>query len=172
MQRESMTVDIVIVGAGPAGLATACRILQKAKAENVEISVCVLEKGSEVGAHILSGAVFETSTLNELFPDWQEKGAPLTTEVNGDEVYFLPDNKSSIKFPDFLVPKTMHNHGNFIISLGNLCRWLGEQAGELGAEIFPGFAAAEILYNDDGSVKGVATGDMGCLLYTSDAADE
>ena len=161
MQRESMTVDIVIVGAGPAGLATACRILQKAKAENVEISVCVLEKGSEVGAHILSGAVFETSTLNELFPDWQEKGAPLTTEVNGDEVYFLPDNKSSIKFPDFLVPKTMHNHGNFIISLGNLCRWLGEQAGELGAEIFPGFAAAEILYNDDGSVKGVATGDMG-----------
>ena len=161
MQRESMAVDVVIVGAGPAGLATACRILQKAKAEDVEISVCVLEKGSEVGAHILSGAVFETSTLNELFPDWQEKGAPLTTEVNGDEVYFLPDNKSSIKFPDFLVPKTMHNHGNFIISLGNLCRWLGEQAGELGAEIFPGFAAAEILYNDDGSVKGVATGDMG-----------
>ena len=161
MQRESMAVDVVIVGAGPAGLATACRILQKAKAEDVEISVCVLEKGSEVGAHILSGAVFETSTLNELFPDWQEKGAPLTTEVNGDEVYFLPNNKSSIKFPDFLVPKTMHNHGNFIISLGNLCRWLGEQAGELGAEIFPGFAAAEILYNDDGSVKGVATGDMG-----------
>ena len=161
MQRESMAIDVVIVGAGPAGLATACRILQKAKAEDVEISVCVLEKGSEVGAHILSGAVFETSTLNELFPDWQEKGAPLTTEVNGDEVYFLPDNKSSIKFPDFLVPKTMHNHGNFIISLGNLCRWLGEQAGELGAEIFPGFAAAEILYNDDGSVKGVATGDMG-----------
>ena len=161
MQRESMAVDVVIVGAGPAGLATACRILQKAKAEDAEISVCVLEKGSEVGAHILSGAVFETSTLNELFPDWQEKGAPLTTEVNGDEIYFLPDNKSSIRFPDFLVPKTMHNHGNFIISLGNLCRWLGEQAGELGAEIFPGFAAAEILYNDDGSVKGVATGDMG-----------
>tara|TARA_B110000503_G_scaffold135690_1_gene216723 strand:- start:26759 stop:28345 length:1587 start_codon:yes stop_codon:yes gene_type:complete len=132
-----------------------------AKAEGKEISVCVLEKGSEVGAHILSGAVFEPSALNELFPDWKEKGAPLNTAVTGDNVYYLPSAKSAIKFPDLLVPKPMHNEGNYIISLGNLCAWLGEQAMELGAEIFPGFAAAEILYHDDGSVKGVATGDMG-----------
>ncbi len=161
MQRESMEVDVVIVGAGPAGLSTACRLLQMAKAEGKEISVCVLEKGSEVGAHILSGAVFEPSALNELFPDWKEKGAPLNTAVTGDNVYYLPSAKSAIKFPDLLVPKPMHNEGNYIISLGNLCAWLGEQAMELGAEIFPGFAAAEILYHDDGSVKGVATGDMG-----------
>ena len=161
MQRESMEVDVVIVGAGPAGLSTACRLLQMAQAEGKEISVCVLEKGSEVGAHILSGAVFEPSALNELFPDWKEKGAPLNTPVTGDNVYYLPSSKSAIKFPDLLVPTPMHNEGNYIISLGNLCAWLGEQAMELGAEIFPGFAAAEILYNDDGSVKGVATGDMG-----------
>ncbi len=161
MQRESMEVDVVIVGAGPAGLATACRLLQMAQAEEKEISVCVLEKGSEVGAHILSGAVFEPSALDDLFPDWQEKGAPLNTRVTGDDVYFLADEKSSFRFPNFLVPRTMHNHGNYIISLGNLCRWLAEQAMELGAEVFPGFAAAEILYNEDGSVKGVATGDMG-----------
>ena len=161
MQRESMAVDVVIVGAGPAGLATACRLLQKAKAEEKEISVCVLEKGSEIGAHILSGAVFEPSALEELFPDWKEEGAPLNTKVESDEVYFLPNENSSLKFPNFIVPKSMQNHGNFIISLGNLCRWLGEKATELGAEIFPGFAAAEILYNEDGSVKGVSTGDMG-----------
>ena len=161
MQRESMAVDVVIVGAGPAGLATACRLLQKAKAEEEEISVCVLEKGSEVGAHILSGAVFEPSALEELFPDWKEEGAPLNTKVEGDEAYFLPNENSSLKFPNFIVPKSMQNHGNFIISLGNLCRWLGEKATELGAEIFPGFAAAEVLYNEDGSVKGVSTGDMG-----------
>ena len=161
MERESMAVDVVIVGAGPAGLATACRLLQKAKAQEKEITVCVLEKGSEVGAHILSGAVFEPSALKELFPDWKEEGAPLNTRVSTDEVYFLPNEKSSLKFPNFIVPKSMQNHGNFIISLGNLCRWLGEKAADLGAEIFPGFAAAEILYNEDGSVKGVATGDMG-----------
>ena len=161
MQRESMEVDVAIVGAGPAGLATACRLLQMAKAAKKEISVCVLEKGSEVGAHILSGAVFEPSALDELFPDWKEKGAPLNTQVTGDDVYFLPNEKSSFKFPGIIVPRAMHNHGNYIISLGNLCRWLAEQAMELGAEVFPGFAAAQVLYNEDGSVKGVATGDMG-----------
>ena len=161
MQRESMEVDVAIVGAGPAGLATACRLLQMAKASKKEISVCVLEKGSEVGAHILSGAVFEPSALDELFPDWKEKGAPLNTQVTGDDIYFLPNEKSSFKFPGIIVPRAMHNHGNYIISLGNLCRWLAEQAIELGAEVFPGFAAAQFLYNEDGSVKGVATGDMG-----------
>jgi len=161
MQRESMEVDVVIVGAGPAGLATACRLLQMAQTAEKELSVCVLEKGSEVGAHILSGAVFETSALDELIPDWKEKGAPLNTRVTGDDVYYLPNEKSSFKFPNFLVPRPMHNHGNYIISLGNLCSWLAEQAMELGAEVFPGFAAAEILYGEDGRVKGVATGDMG-----------
>tara|TARA_R110002072_G_scaffold233478_1_gene391070 strand:- start:88366 stop:90015 length:1650 start_codon:yes stop_codon:yes gene_type:complete len=156
-----MEVDVVIVGAGPAGLATACRLLQLAKDAEKEISVCVLEKGSEVGAHILSGAVFEPSALDELFPDWKEKGAPLNTAVTGDDIYYLPGAEKSVRFPDLLVPKPMRNHGNYIISLGNLCRWLAEQAMELGAEVFPGFAAAEILYHEDGTVKGVATGDMG-----------
>ncbi len=161
MQRESMEVDVVIVGAGPAGLSTACRLLQLARDAGKELSVCVLEKGSEVGAHILSGAVFEPSALDELFPDWKDRGAPLNTQVTGDDVYFLPGAESSFKFPGLIVPRTMHNHGNYIISLGNLCAWLAEQAMELGAEVFPGFAAAEVLYAEDGSVKGVATGDMG-----------
>ena len=161
MQRESMEVDVVIVGAGPAGLSAACRLLQLAKEAELELSVCVLEKGSEIGAHILSGAVFETSALDELFPDWKDRGAPLNTAVTGDDVYFLSGPSKGLKFPGFLVPKPMHNDGNYIISLGNLCRWLGEQAAELGAEVFPGFAAAQILYHEDGSVKGVATGDMG-----------
>ncbi|MEC8429824.1 MAG: electron transfer flavoprotein-ubiquinone oxidoreductase, partial [Pseudomonadota bacterium] len=161
MQRESMEVDVVIVGAGPAGLATACKLLQLAQTGERELTVCVLEKGSEIGAHVLSGAVFEPSALAELFPDWRERGAPLRTAVTKDLIYYLGGSKSSFKFPSSLVPRTMHNHGNYIISLGNLCAWLGEQAMELGAEVFPGFAAAEILYHEDGSVKGVATGDMG-----------
>ncbi len=161
MQRESMEVDVVIVGAGPAGLTTACRLMQLANEAGRELSVCVLEKGSEVGAHILSGAVFETSALDSLFPDWQDREAPLNTPVTGDDVYYLPGEKSSFRFPGLLVPRTMHNDGNYIISLGNFCRWLAEQAMELGVEVFPGFAAAEVLYDDKGHVRGVATGDMG-----------
>lgn len=156
-----MEVDVVIVGAGPAGLSTACRLLQLAQEAEQELMVCVVEKGSEVGAHILSGAVFEPTALNELFPDWKERNAPLNTPVAGDDIYFLRSQEKAIKTPHFVVPKTMHNKGNYIISLGNLCRWLSDQAMELGAEVYPGFAAAEILYNEDGSVKGVATGDMG-----------
>jgi len=161
MQRESMEVDVIIVGAGPAGLSTACRLLQLSRDAGLELSVCVLEKGSEIGAHILSGAVFETSALDELFPDWKELGAPLSTAVTGDDVYYLSGPEKGFRFPGILVPKPMHNDGNYIISLGNFCRWLGDQAVNLGAEVFPGFAAVEILYHENGSVKGVATGDMG-----------
>ncbi|WP_299204070.1 electron transfer flavoprotein-ubiquinone oxidoreductase [uncultured Amphritea sp.] len=161
MQRESMEFDVVIVGAGPAGLSTACRLMQQAWENEQELTVCVVEKGSEVGAHILSGAVLETRALDELFPNWKEKGAPLNTAVTEDEVYLLNDDKKGTKIPNAFVPKTMHNQGNYIISLGNLCRWLAEQAEALGVEVFPGFAAAEVLFNEDGSVKGVATGDMG-----------
>ncbi|WP_250462279.1 electron transfer flavoprotein-ubiquinone oxidoreductase [Microbulbifer litoralis] len=152
-----MEYDVVIVGAGPAGLAAACRIRQL----NENIEVCVVEKGSEVGAHILSGAVFEPTALNELFPDWKDRGAPLNTPVKGDDIYVMGSAEKASKVPNFFVPSTMHNEGNYIISLGNLTRWLAEQAESLGVEIFPGFAAAEVLYNDDGSVKGIATGDMG-----------
>jgi electron-transferring-flavoprotein dehydrogenase len=156
-----MEFDVVIVGAGPAGLSTACRLMQQAQENEQELTVCVVEKGSEVGAHILSGAVLETRALDELFPNWKEQGAPLNTAVTEDEVYLLKDAKKGTKIPNAFVPKTMHNQGNYIISLGNLCRWLAEQAEALGVEVFPGFAAAEALFNDDGSVKGVATGDMG-----------
>jgi electron-transferring-flavoprotein dehydrogenase len=152
-----MEYDVVIVGAGPAGLAAACRLRQLSS----DISVCVVEKGSEVGAHILSGAVFEPTALNELFPDWQALGAPLDTAVTEDEIYVLRSASAGIRVPGVLVPKTMHNEGNYIISLGNLCRWLGQQAENLGVEIYPGFAAAEILFHEDGRVKGIATGDAG-----------
>ncbi len=137
MEREYMEFDVVIVGAGPAGLSAACRLKQKAAEAGSEISVCVVEKGSEVGAHILSGAVFEPRALNELFPDWKELGAPLNTEVKRDDIYVLKDAGSSTKVPDLFVPKTMHNQGNYIISLGNLCRWLAQQAENLGVEVYP-----------------------------------
>ncbi len=156
-----MDFDVVIVGGGPAGLSTACRLMQLAAEGDKELSVVVLEKGSEIGAHILSGAVLEPKAMNELFPDWKERGAPLNTAVTGDEMHFYTSMEKSIKVPNFMIPKPMHNDGNYIVSLGNVTRWLGEQAEALGVEIFPGFAAAEILYNDDGSVAGVATGDMG-----------
>ena len=156
-----MEFDVVIVGAGPAGLSTACHLMQLAKQAEQELQVCVVEKGSEVGAHILSGAVFETRALDELFPDWQERNAPLTTKVTEDHIYLLNNAHKATKLPNLLVPKTMHNQGNYIVSMGNMCRWLATQAEELGVEIFPGFAAADILYNDDGSVGGIITGDMG-----------
>ena len=160
MERESMDVDVVIVGAGPAGLSAAIRLAQLAAENNKELSICLLEKGSEVGAHILSGAVLEPRALNELIPDWKHKGAPLNTETTEDDFWFL-NGKGSIRLP---TPPAMHNKGNYIISLGNLCRWLKEQAEELGVQIFEGFAASEILYNDDASVAGVATGHMGIGL--------
>ena len=157
MDREAMEYDVVVVGAGPSGLASAIRLMQLAAEQEREISVCVLEKGSEVGAHILSGAVIEPRALNELIPDWKEKGAPLNVAATDDSFVFLTES-SSIRLP---TPPQMHNEGNYVVSLGNFCRWLAEQAEELGVEIFPGFAAAEVLYHEDGSVKGVATGDMG-----------
>jgi electron-transferring-flavoprotein dehydrogenase len=156
-----MEFDVVIVGAGPAGLSAACRLKQKAAEAGKEISVCVVEKGSEVGAHILSGAVFEPRALNELFPDWKELGAPLNTPVKRDDIYVLSNAEKATRVPDFFVPKTMHNHGNYIISLGNLCRWLAQQAENLGVEIYPGFAAQEALINEEGAVYGILTGDLG-----------
>jgi electron-transferring-flavoprotein dehydrogenase len=159
VERESMEYDVVIVGAGPSGLATAIRLKQLEQETGKEIAVCVIEKGAEVGAHILSGAVLEPRALNELIPDWKDKGAPLDTPAKEDHFLFLTET-GSYKLP---TPPQMNNHGNYIISLGNLCRWLGEQAEAMGVEIYPGFAAAEILYHEDGSVKGVATGDMGRL---------
>ena len=161
MEREYMEFDVVIVGAGPAGLSAACRLKQKAAEAGKEISVCVVEKGSEVGAHILSGAVFEPRALNELFPDWKELGAPLNTPVVRDDIYVLRSTEASIKVPDFFVPKTMHNEGNYIISLGNLCRWLAQQAENLGVEVYPGFAAQEALFDENGVVRGIITGDLG-----------
>lgn len=161
MEREYMEFDVVIVGAGPAGLSAACRLKQKAAEAGNEISVCVVEKGSEVGAHILSGAVFEPRALNELFPDWKELGAPLNTPVKRDDIYVLKNAETASKIPDFFVPKTMHNEGNYIISLGNLCRWLAQQAENLGVEIYPGFAAQEALFDENGVVRGIITGDLG-----------
>ena len=161
MEREYMEFDVVIVGAGPAGLSAACRLKQKAADAGQEISVCVVEKGSEVGAHILSGAVFEPRALDELFPNWKELGAPLNTPVKRDDIYLLKNADAASKLPNALVPKTMHNEGNYIISLGNLCRWLAQQAENLGVEIYPGFAAQEALIDEQGVVRGIITGDLG-----------
>ncbi|MFZ9253785.1 MAG: FAD-dependent oxidoreductase, partial [Hylemonella sp.] len=158
--RESMDYDVVVVGAGPAGLSTAIRLKQLATEQGREVSVVVLEKGSEPGAHILSGAVMDPRALNELLPNWKELGAPLNQPVSGDDVLFLTES-SARRTPDVLVPECFHNQGNYVISLGALTKWLGEQAEALGVEIFPGFTAAEVLYNEEDAVIGVATGHLG-----------
>jgi electron-transferring-flavoprotein dehydrogenase len=158
--RESMEFDVVIVGAGPAGLCAAIRLKQLAAETGQEVTVCVVEKGSEVGAHILSGAVIDPIALDELFPDWKERGAPLDTPVTDDRFLYLGPG-GNIPVPNILMPPLMSNHGNYIASLGNVCRWLATQAEQLGVEIYPGFAAAEVLYDEKGAVRGIATGDMG-----------
>jgi electron-transferring-flavoprotein dehydrogenase len=160
VERESMEFDVVIVGAGPSGLAAAIRLRQICEETGTDLSVCVVEKGSEVGAHIMSGAIMEPRAMNELFPDWRERGAPLNTPVVQEKMLILTE-PNAIRVPNLAFPKEFDNHGNYIVSLGNVCRWLGEQAEGMGVEIFPGFAASEVLYDDEGRVKGIATGDMG-----------
>lgn len=157
IERESMDYDVVIVGAGPAGLSAAYQL----KKLDAELSVCIVEKGSEVGAHIMSGAVLETRALDELIPEWRDLDAPITTEVSSDELWYFTGKNKGSRIPNILAPKTMHNKGNFIVSLGNVCRWLAEQAEGLGVEIFPGFSASEVIYSEDNQVLGIITGDMG-----------
>ena len=160
-EREVMPFDVVIVGAGPAGLSTACKLAQLCQDHEASLDICVIEKGSEVGAHILSGAVLQTQALEELFPNWADMGAPIDVTVTDDQVHLLLSGSSAIRLPSFLVPPALHNYGNHVISLGNLCRWLAEQAENLGVQLFTGFTAAEILYDDNDQVIGIATGDMG-----------
>lgn len=159
-ERESMEFDVVIVGGGPAGLATAIRLKQLAAEGDQDIEICVVEKGGEIGAHILSGAIMDPIALNELIPDWKERGAPLNVEVTEDQFLFLSE-KGVKKTPEFLLPDNFKNHGNYIVRLGDVTKWLGEQAEELGVNLFAGFAATEVLYDENGAVKGVVTGDMG-----------
>lgn len=161
MNRESIEFDVLVVGAGPAGLSAACRVKQLANKDGIDVSVCVLEKGSEVGAHIISGALLETIALDELFPDWRQKKAPVITQVQEETIYYLASADSALAIPHWLVPAALGNKNNFVISLANLCRWLGKQAENLGVDIFPGFPAASLLLTSNGAVNGVLTGDRG-----------
>ena len=162
MEREAMEFDVVIVGGGPAGLASAIRLKQLAAAAGSDLAVCLIEKGAEIGAHILSGAVLDPRALDELLPNWKNDGAPLNAPVSEDRFLILTETAAT-RVPSSLLPGCFHNEGNYVISLGNLCRWLGQQAEGLGIEIYPGFAGAEVLFTDSGAVRGVATGDMGRL---------
>ena len=161
MQRDTLEFDFVIVGGGPAGLATACRLGQLGAERGLEQSVCVLEKGSEIGAHVMSGAVLEPRALTELFPDWQSRGAPVSIEVENESLHWLAGGQRSLRVPNALLPLPMRNEGNYVVSLGRLCRWMAEQAETLGVDLFPGYPAVDITFGDDGSVAGVVTGDMG-----------